>query len=143
KEGRDYLTGIAMHIKQRTQQLNQLEKWLYDAFPEVLVYCRNGIPNWVLNMLVDYPTPKNVAMSRGGFSNIKGVSAGKEAKLIAKAKQNNREVSAEKARLISITAEEILHKTKVIDREETYLTKIYKDNSQVELLTTIPGIAVR
>src|SRR5699024_2657456 len=39
--------------------------------------------------------------------------------------------------------EEILHKAKVIDREEAYLTAIYKDNSQVNLLTTIPGVAVR
>lgn len=143
KEGRDHLTGIRMHIKQKTQLLNQLEKWLYGSFPEVLVYCKNGFPNWLLNMLVDYPTAKKVAMSRGGVSKIKGISSEKETKLIAKAKQNSQEVSAEKAHLISITAEEILHKAKMIDREEAYLTAIYKDNSQVNLLTTIPGVAVR
>lgn len=143
KEGRDHLTGIRMHIKQKNQLMNQLEKWLYGSFPEVLGFCRNGFPNWVLKMLVDYPTAKKVAASRGGISKIKGVSSQKETKLIAKAKQSSQKVNAQKAHLISITAQEILHKIKVIDREEAYLTAIYKDDSQVKLLTTIPCIAVR
>lgn len=143
KEGRDHLTGIQMHIKQKTQLLNQLEKWLYGSFPEVLGYCKNGVPNWLLKLLMNYPTAEKVARSRGGISKIKGVSSQKEKELIAKAKKNIQKISPEKAHLIAVTAEEILHKKKVIDREEAYLANIYKDDEQVKLLTSISCVAAR
>ena len=36
---------VKMLIKQKTQLLNQLESNLYVANPEILPYCKNGVPN--------------------------------------------------------------------------------------------------
>ena len=87
-----------MLIKQRTQLFNQLEKWLYDSFPEVL-NCRNGVPLWVLKLLVTYSTAKKVSGSKGGILKIKGISNEKAKKIKSLAKE-----SPAKEYLISTTA---------------------------------------
>ena len=142
KDGRDHLTAIQMHIKQRTQLVNQLGIWLYGTFPEMLVYCRNGLPNWLLRMLAKYPTPEKVANAKTGLEKIKGISQEKANSLKSKAQQNTQVVSVQMTHIIAVTADEILHKTKVIYREECLLTNLYKDDQQVELLSTIPGVGL-
>lgn len=142
KAGRDHLTAIQLHIKQRTQLKNQLGMWLYGAFPGMLVYCRNGIPNWLLRMLVKYPTPENVAKATTGLAKIKGISQEKAISLKSKAKQNNQSVSAQMAHIISVAAREILHKSELIDQEEKFLTDLHKEDPKVRLLSSIPGIGL-
>lgn len=49
---------VRLLSKQRTQLLNQLGALLYQAHPELLRYCKDGFPQWVLNpALPDGPTP--------------------------------------------------------------------------------------
>lgn len=142
KDGRNHLTAIQMHIKQSTQLKNQLGMWLYGTFPEILIYCRNGIPDWLLRMLEKYPTAEKVAKATTGLSKIKGISKEKAVSLKSKAKQNNQPVSTQMAHIISVTASEILHKIKLIKQEEKFLTDLYKETEQVELLTSIPCVGL-
>lgn len=143
KIGRDILTGIRMHIKQRTQLSNQLEKWLYDTFPEVLIYCRNGVPIWLLKLLATYPSASKVSASKGGVLKIKGISKEKATKLKSLAKENDKKVSSSKEYLIATTAKEILHKHDVIDNQQGYLNDLYKNHKDVKLLTSITGVGVK
>lgn len=142
KDGRDHLTAIQMHIKQCTQSKNQLGMWLYGAFPEILGYCRNGFPHWLLQMLVKYPTPEKVAKATTGLTKIKGITKEKAAILKSKALQNIQPVSAQMAHIISVAASEILHKIELIDQEEKFITELYKDEEHVKLLTSIPGVGI-
>lgn len=43
-EGRQHLCCIKMLQKQKVQSSNQLEKLLYQYFPEIMIYCRHGMP---------------------------------------------------------------------------------------------------
>lgn len=138
-----YVDFIPLNIKQRTQLFNQLEKWLYDSFPEVLMYCRNGIPPWLLKLLEIYPMAKKVSASKAGFLKIKGISKEKGKKLKSLAKENDKKISPAKEYLIATTAKEILHKHNVVDRQQAYLNGLYKDHEDVKLLTSIAGVAVR
>ncbi len=142
KEGRNHLTAIRMHIKQRTQLLNQLEGWLYEFFPEILSYCRNGVPNWVLKLLARYPSPQKVMNAKNGLTKIKGITNEKAKRLKGIINKNNFQLSEYYEHLISTTAMEILHKSSVILREESYLEKRYKDKEEVKLLTSIPCIGI-
>lgn len=143
KVGRDILTGIRMHIKQRTQLYNQLEKWLYDSFPEVLIYCRNGIPLWLLKLLEAYPTAQKVSGSKGGILKIKGISKSKAEKLKALAKESELKVNSAKEHLITTTAKEIIHKNDLIISQEKYLIDLYKDQDDVKLLTSTVGVGIK
>ncbi len=50
--------------RQKTQMLNQLEALIYTANPDVLSYCRDGVPAWVLTLLKRYPTATKLAKAR-------------------------------------------------------------------------------
>ncbi|MFP4641615.1 MAG: hypothetical protein ACLFPU_05500, partial [Dehalococcoidia bacterium] len=49
-------TFVNMLTKQCTQLFNNLESLIYSANPELLPYCKDGIPKWVLILLTHYPT---------------------------------------------------------------------------------------
>ncbi len=42
---------IKMLTKHSSQLLNQLESLLYNAYPEILIYCKDGVPQWVPKFL--------------------------------------------------------------------------------------------
>jgi len=142
KEGRQHLVCIKMHQKQKVQLVNQLEKLLYQHFSEVLVYCRHGMPLWLLNMLVKYPTAALVIRAGKRLSNIHGISEEKAKSLIAKSKESDQQISDQIAHIISTTADEILHKESVFKREKQYLISLYKDLEEAKLLISIPGLGI-
>jgi transposase len=141
KEARQILTFKRMLIKQKVQLNNQLEKLLYQHFSEILVYCRNGMPNWLLELLVKYPSAKQVSRaSEKMLVRIKGIGSNKAQAILRKVQQSNQSVREQIKRLISETAKEIIHKKKLIEKEESALIKQYKGHDQVKLLCTIKGI---
>lgn len=143
KEGRHHNTYVRMLIKQKVQLNNQLEKLLYQHFSEVLVYCRNGLPTWLLRLLTMYPSAAGVLKAGSAkLENIKGVSSDKARSLIQKASVSNRVVGKQLQHVIASTAKEILHKDALIGDEKKYLTAIYDDDDQVKLIVSIPGIGV-
>jgi transposase len=141
--GRQHLNYIKMLTKQKVQLSNQLEKLLYQHFSEMLVYCRNGIPGWLLRMLTKYSS--GYTTHKAGIKKlvtIKGISGEKAQSIIIKTKSSDPRVSKHTEHLISRTASEILHKSGLIDSEKAYLGDLYKENEQVLLLTTIPGVGL-
>lgn len=85
KQGRQHYTCIRMLQKQKVQLNNQLEKLIYQYFSEILVYCRHGIPLWVLELLKKYPTASKVKKA-GEVNENKGDRTGKGYKSLAKSK---------------------------------------------------------
>lgn len=141
KEARQVLTFKRMLTKQRVQLNNQLEKLLYQYFSEVLIYCRNGMPNWLLEVLVKYPSAKQV--KRAGEKRLikfKGIGPEKAKALLNKVSHSHQNVNEPIRHIISETAREIVHKKKMIEVEGTLLIENYKDHEQVKLLKTIKGI---
>lgn len=141
KEGRQHITYIRMLQKQKVQLSNQLEKLLYQYFAEILVYCRHGLPVWLLTMLAKYPTAAMVLKANiTKLSAIKGITEGKAKSILAKARNNGQDVSGQIGHVIMVTAKEILHKESLIKDEKEYLTDLYEESEEVILLTSIPGI---
>lgn len=139
-QGRQYLSYIRMQQKQKVQLSNQLEKLLYQNFPEVLIYCRNRTPLWLLEMLVKYPTAEKVIKAGKRLEKIPYITPGKAEALIKKARQNENNTSELTSQLISKTADEVLHKERIIAREKKYVTGLYKDLHEVKLIDGVPGI---
>lgn len=141
KEARQSLTFKRMLLKQKVQLGNQLEKLLYQYFSETLVYCRNGMPNWLLEVLIKYPSARQV--TRAGEKMlvcINGISPAKAKAILNKVRHSDQFVSEQLKHIISETAKEIIHKKKLIEKEATLLVDLYKDDNQVKLLHTITGI---
>ena len=133
---------IKMLTKQCTQLLNQLESLLYIANPEILVYCKDGTPEWVLRLLIKYPTAPNLAKAKvSSLSRIPYISSAKAQGLINNAK---RSVASAKDKithqLIIATVKQILHLKETIKAQ----TKIMSNECsmpEIELLKTFTGIS--
>jgi len=54
---------ILMLKKQNNQLVNELKMVLYSAFPEMMRYCKSGVPKWTLELLTRYPTAAKLALS--------------------------------------------------------------------------------
>ena len=54
-------------MKQKTQILNQFESLLYTANPELIAYCKSGVPTWLLKLLKQYPTAAKLAKAKAIF----------------------------------------------------------------------------
>jgi len=80
---------IQMLTKQCTQLVNQLHSLLYTANPELLNYCRDGMPAWVLKLLLKYPTAAKLKKARDKtVAKIPYVSLTRAKQLIVAAKHS-------------------------------------------------------
>ena len=50
--------------KQKSGLLNQLESLLYNANPDILTFCKDGMPEWVLKLTENYPTAACLGQAR-------------------------------------------------------------------------------
>ncbi len=131
-----------LQTKQKTQFQNQLEKLLYQANPELLNYCKSGMPNWIKQLLKYYPT--SMKLSRASalkLSKIPYISKEKAQKLIAQAKNTvASNVEENMGELIIVIVEQILNLEK---QKEKLLSLISQeiDKNEVELLKSFTGIS--
>lgn len=143
KEGRQFLTCLHMWIKQKVQLGNQLEKLLYQNLPEMLVYCRNGVPTWMLMMLAKFPSINE--LNKAGvakISKVHGISKEKALAILKKITGIDRPTSKIIQHLITVTTTEILHQQALIGSGKTRLNNIYKDDPSVKILSDIKGIGL-
>ena len=132
---------IKMLTKQKTQLLNQLESLLYNANPELLVYCKDGVPKWVFKLLNRYPTALQLSRARAtSVSRIPYISAARARELIARAKRSVASATdAVTGQLIVATVKEIAHLKKLIEAQMALMVDRYSV-PEVDLLKTFKGM---
>jgi len=132
---------IILLTKQKTQIINELKQLLYTCFPELQRFCKSSIPNWVLSLLVKYPTAKKLSkVQLSSISKIKGITIEKAGKLLDRAKISVASRSyLTDGFLIKSMAEDIQNKQKRIDLLKNNLIENCQ-GAEVELLQTIKGI---
>jgi len=132
---------VQMLTKQCTQLLNQLHSLLYTANPELLNYCRNEMPAWVLKLLLQYPTAAKLKKARDKtVAKIPYVSLTRAKQLITAAKHSVASATDPlTAQLVTATVEQILQLKKTI-AAQTSLMAAQCDEPEVKLLKTFTGI---
>lgn len=128
-------------IKQQTARYNQLEKLIYQGFPELLTYCKNGIPNWMIRLLKVYPGAAAVRRAQvRGVDAIKGITRTKADKIKMMAKESVSGSSEPLEELmIKTLAEDIEHHQKRIEQLKRSLIESGR-NEQTDLICSIRGI---
>ena len=133
---------IKLLTKQSTQLLNQLESLLYIANPEILAYCQDRTPKWVLALLQKYPTASNLSRAKvKSLAGIPYVSIQRAEELIIGAK-NSIASATDKitGQLITATVKQIVRLKQSIETQ----TKMVADHcrlDEVDLLKTFTGIS--
>jgi transposase len=141
RSGRHCLHFVNGLIKQQTARNNQLEKLLYQNFPELLTYCKQGIPNWMIRLLIKYPGVTSVKKAHvAGIDAVKGISTNK-ARTIKELARISVALSSDptKELMIKILAEDIQHHQQRIDQLKTLLQESYL-NPLLGILTSLRGI---
>jgi hypothetical protein len=133
---------VKMLTKQSTQLLNQLESLLYSANPEILVYCKEGVPAWVFKLLVKYPTASNLAKAKvTSIARIPYVSSAKAQAIVLNAKRSVASATDKiTQQLVVATVKQIMHLKKNIKTQTEIMAKECSV-SEVELLKTFIGIS--
>lgn len=138
---RDIQTSLTLQKKQKAQLINELKMLLYSSFPEMVRFCKEGIPNWVLELLINYPGPALLAKVKPErLSKIKGITLAKAANIIQKA-QTSIASRPDPAREfnIKILARDIITKQNIIEQYKDYLVQNCT-GTEVDLLQSIIGV---
>jgi len=132
---------INMLTKQSSQLFNQLEPLLYTANPEVLTYCKNGMPGWVLKLLMRYPTASDLSRAKVvSVARIPYISSARARELVAAAKRSvASSTDTITAQLIVETVKQILHLKKIIASQIDLMAK-HCSVPEVDLLKSFIGI---
>ena len=132
---------IKLLVKQNTQLINQFKMVLYSAFPEMVCYCKSGVPVWVLEVLVKYPTAvslKNISIEK--LCKIKHITQEKATSLTNKAKTGvGSRTDDAQSFLIRSLAKQLIEKQELIIEHKKYLEKNCK-GPEVTLVESIKGI---
>jgi len=120
---------------------NQLHILLIQVQPYLVQYCRSGFPDWILNLLVKYPTAKKSATAKPEkIAKIPYITLLKAQDLIAQAKESVGALTdSNTARTIELLASELLRNQKLVEDEKKSLIKSNSNNMDKEILTSIPG----
>lgn len=134
---------IRLLTKQNTQMINELKQLLYSCFPELQRYCKQSIPNWVLVLLSQYPTPSKLARGKAEkVARIKGITLVKAQQLIEKAKNSAGSTGVyTDTYLIQSMAQDIQDKQARLTQLKALLSEECKGR-EVDLLQSIKGIGV-
>lgn len=133
---------IQMLTKQKTQLLNQLESVLYTANPDLLIYCKDSVPEWVLKLLARYPTAQKLSKAKiSSVAKVPFISSDRAKELIANAKKSIASaIDKTTAQLIVAIVRQILHLKEII-KSQTKLMAAECTLPGVELLKTFVGIS--
>jgi transposase len=134
---------IRLAKKQKTQLINELKQILYYCFPELQRYCKQSIPTWVLNMLIEYPTPKKLSRAKPEkLARIKGITLEKAQKLILKSKNSiaSRGEFTDGFMIENIAREIQLKQVKITSYQKHLSEQCV--GVEVDLLKTVKGIGI-
>lgn len=144
RECRKQWKFIKMLTKQKTQLLNQLQSLLYSSNRGLVKYCKDGVSDWILKLLVTYPTCSKLARAQvRTVAKIPYVSPKKAQNLIHDAKETVRVSSLTdqtSAQIIKSTAQQILHLSGLIKEQLNTLTKKVDMDEEIRQLKTFKGI---
>lgn len=134
-------TFVKMLTKQRTQLYNQLGSIVYIANPEVLVYCKDVYPNWLLKVLHRYPTARELSKAKiTALTSIPYLRECKALSLIEKAKNSVASSTDDiTANLVKSLVKQIIHLDKTINKQSKFIA----DNCQlpeIQMLKSFKGI---
>ena len=128
--------------KQCTQFLNQLNALIYTCSPELLHYCQDGVPDWVLKLLIQYPSADKLKKARvKTIAKIPYISTIKAQQLIQEAKRSVASTTDPVSQqIIKATAQQILHLRKTIATQTKQMSENCK-LPEVDLLKSFIGIS--
>ncbi len=132
---------VEMQKEQRVQTINQLETLLYSAHPTLMQYRNNKFPNWLLELIIQYPTAKKLSKARPKtLSKIPYLTEKKAKNLIEDVKKNIASATDNNAEEL---VRQLTLQIKTFNQSIEYQMSIIKKEMKhpdIEILKTFKGI---
>jgi len=143
-EEKIFLNMIFGKIRQNAARKNQLEKVLYQTFPEMLKFVKNSVPKWICNLLEKYPSAAAVKRAKmQGLTSIRGVSQTKAEHIKERARTSVASANGDLPELVvSEYCQDILYHSRKIEEYKKLLVNSYKNKNKndLQILTSMKGI---
>lgn len=134
---------IAQLTKQHTALVNQFEKLLYRAHPQLMSTMTQGLPQWLLKLVEGYPTAKRLARARAKtLERIPFVTQERAKALITAAKDSVASATDPATEgLLREMARQLLHLKALIQRQKQTLTEQVELPQEIALLKSFGSIS--
>ncbi|MCK4764228.1 MAG: IS110 family transposase [Candidatus Aminicenantes bacterium] len=134
---------INMLSKQKASLLNQFESALYNTHPDLLIYCKDGVPDWILNLVHKYPCAAKLAgASWQEIDCIPYIKPKRAKELVENSRQSVGAYQDEAAQwLIKNLAEHIFYLSAMIKNQVKTIKRLCSFEEEIKILTSFKGIA--
>lgn len=135
---------ISAATGRRVQAQCELQTLLPQVQPELVQYCRDGLPEWILELLMAYPTADRLAKaSVKTLAKIKYVTPERATLLITSAKQSVASLSDEATSVaIVFLVKEIQQQNNKIAELRKVLIDSLKQDRDVKIMDSVLGIGL-
>ena len=129
-------------ISRSAQIQNELQSLLPRVQPEMVQFCRQGFPEWVLQVLLKCPSATRLATARpGNLAKIPHVTRDRAEKLIAAAQES---VASQTDVFTEITVtslvKDLMHAQETVDELKEQVIASMAHDEGVKIMQSIPGI---
>jgi transposase len=133
---------VRAQIHRRSQTIQRLQSLLPAVHPGLVQYCRLGVPDWVLAVIMRYPTVDKLGRAKAEtLADLPHVDLKRAHQLIDGAKESVASLNDEGSALaIGAITDEIRDLDRRIDEGKTRLKKLLEGDQRVALLDSITGI---
>jgi len=144
-EGPRTLCRSIRNLSERCAELqNEIQSLLPRVHPELVRFCRNGIPQWILHLLVKYPTVTELSSADPAELNeIPHVGDQRARDIVQSARKS---VAAQRDRFtaasIRLLTEQLLQLQKQESQAKKELCENLKNDAGVRIMRSIPGIGL-
>jgi len=141
KSLRRHWNFVELQKKQRVQTINQLDALLYSANPMLLTYKTDKLSNWLLEVIIQYPTANLLAKANAEeLSKIPYVSLSKAEEIIASVQKS---IASSTDENTGVLIKQIALQIKMFDQTiESQMSLIKKEMvcPEIHILKTFKGI---
>ena len=135
---------ICLLVKQKTQLLNCFQSLLYSSLPEMVVFCRENVPQWLLRLMslyASYDEIRHAGIEK--LSLIRFVSTLKARRIITAIHNGVGSSNPGSSQMLKTLASQILQLDQTIEQQKKLLENNHQEaQAQVDLLRTFKGIGV-
>lgn len=133
------------NISERCAEIqNEIQSLLPRVHPDLVQFCRNGIPQWVLHLLAKYPTVTELSgADPAGVGGIPHIGMARARTLTESAKKS---IAAQRDRFTSasmkLLAMQLLQLKELEAQAKKELCETMKDDEGIRIMSSIPGIGL-
>ncbi len=142
EEARSLYRHIELLTKQNTQLLNCLESEVYKSAPLLMRYWRDEVPQWLLSVLVKWPTARD--LSKAKVTEIAAIPFVGKARALKLKEDAGISIASAVSPVAGLTIQSLT--TEIIQKRE-HIKKLknalygYLQLPEVEILKSLPGIS--